>query len=199
MGADGTTTQPARGPGATNQTVGASWDDGNVLPPIKETLMSDFPFTSTDENGLRSDDASLPDRARELITIGETAIARENPQALLAYFHPDYRFHGPGGAEFDREAVWGYFAACRAAFDSFSVTRQTIISDGQFHLAARTRFSGRFVRAFTGFGGEPIRPNGHHVEYSLINIFRFAPNGQLIEEWVEYDPSAFLTQLTAQD
>ncbi len=67
------------------------------------------------------------------------------------------------------------------------------------HLAARTRFSGRFVRAFTGFGGEPIRPNGHHVEYSLINIFRFAPNGQLIEEWVEYDPSAFLTQLTAQD
>ena len=34
---------------------------------------------------------------------------------------------------------------------------------------------------------------------TLINIFRFAPNGQLIEEWVEYDPSAFLTQLTAQD
>ncbi len=159
--------------------------------------MSNFSFTKTDENNLRQDDLTLSDRARELIRIGDVAIARENPQALMTYFHPDYRFHGPGGAELDRDALWAYFAACRDAFDEFSVTRQSVVSDGADHIAARTKFAGVFVRPFAGLGGDPIQPNGRHVEYELINIFRFASNGQLVEEWVQYDSQAFVAQLTA--
>jgi predicted ester cyclase len=114
---------------------------------------------------------------------------------MTAFFHPELRFHGPGGAELGREQLWDYFAACRAAFDDFTVTRQTLISDGGVHLAARTRFAGRFARPFTGLGDGPIQPNGKRIGYRPINIFRYAPNGQLIEEWVQYDAQAFVDQL----
>lgn len=154
-----------------------------------------FPFARTDEADLSADDETLPQRARDLIRIGEIGIAREDKAAMTAFFHPEFRFHGPSGAELGREQLWDYFAACRAAFDDFTVTRQTLISDGGVHLAARTRFAGRFARAFTGLGDGPIQPNGKRIEYRPINIFRYAPNGQLIEEWVQYDAQAFVDQL----
>jgi predicted ester cyclase len=156
--------------------------------------MSNFPFTRTDERELRSDDARLSERARALIRVGESGIATENPASLAAYFHPDFRFHGPA-AELNREQLWRYFAACRAAFDDFTVTRQTILSDGGDHLAARTRFAGVFARPFTGLPDGPLKPNGKSFEYRPINIFRYAPNGQLIEEWVQYDVQGFVDQL----
>lgn len=156
----------------------------------------DFPFTKTDEQALRADDTDLSDRARALIRIGEDGIARENAAALDAFFHPDFRFHGPS-SELNREQLWSYFAACRNAFDDFSVTRQTILSDGGDHLAARTRFSGVFTRTFNGSPNAPIAPNGKRVEYRPINVFRYAPNGQLIEEWVQYDVRGFMDQLRA--
>ena len=154
-----------------------------------------YPVALTDENSLSADDPRLPPRARELIRIGEVGIARENPAALAAFFHPDFRFHGPRGAELNREQLWAYFSACRAAFDEFTVTRQTLISDGGDYIAARTRFAGKFVRPFTGAREGRIEPNGRPFEYRPINIFRYAPNGQLIEEWVQYDVEGFLSQL----
>jgi predicted ester cyclase len=153
-----------------------------------------FAFGRTDENNLSADDASLPRRTRELIRVGD-AIAGGDEAALAAFFHPQFRFHGPGGAELDREQLWGYFAACRAAFDDFSVTRQTLVSDGGDYIAARTRFAGVFARTFTGSPEGAIEPNGKPVGYRVVNIFRYAANGQLIEEWVQYDPAAFLAQL----
>ena len=35
--------------------------------------------------------------ARELISIGDEAIAKEDDAKLRAYFWEDYVFHGPGG------------------------------------------------------------------------------------------------------
>jgi predicted ester cyclase len=165
-------------------------------PGQQETSMSNFAFTKTSETGLRSDDARLSERARALIRVGENGIATENADALRAYFHPDFRFHGPG-AELNREQLWSYFAACRAAFDDFTVTRQTILSDGGDHLAARTRFAGVFARPFTSLPDGPLEPNGKPFEYRPVNIFRFASNGQLIEEWVQYDVQGFVDQLRA--
>lgn len=152
-----------------------------------------FPFTETDEVALRADDPGLSDRARQLIRIGDVGIVQGDAAALDAFFHPDFRFHGPRG-ELDRQQLFDYFAACRAAFDSFAVTRQAIVSDGGLHLAARTRFAGVFARPFSG-AGDPITPNGKPFEYRLINIFRYAPDGQLAEEWAQYDVQAFLDQL----
>jgi predicted ester cyclase len=154
-----------------------------------------FPFGRTDENGLSADDESLPRRARELIRIGKIGIAKEDRAAMEAFFHPQFRFHGPGGAESNREQLWDYFAACRAAFDDFAVTRQAVVSDGGDYQASRTRFVGLFARTFTGSREGALEPNGKRFEYRVVNIFRYAPNGRLLEEWVQYDVGAFLAQL----
>lgn len=155
----------------------------------------DFPFGRTDEKDLSASDTSLSPRIRTLIRIGEDGIARENQSAADAFFHPHFRFHGPGGAELDREGLWAYFAACRAAFDEFTVTRQAVVSNGVDYVACRTRFAGQFVRPFTGVPGERIEPNGRPFEYRPINIFRYTSDGRLAEEWVQYDVAAFLAQL----
>lgn len=69
------------------------------------------------------------------------------------------------------------------------------MSDGGDHLATRTRFAGTFARPFAGAPDAVILPNGRPFEYRLINIFRYASDGRLAEEWVQCDPAAFLAQL----
>lgn len=154
-----------------------------------------FPLGRTDEHDLSATDLSLPPRVRALIRVGEDGIAHEDAAALRAFFHPDYRFHGPGGAELDREGLWAYFARCRAAFEPFAVTRQAVVTDGGDYVACRTRFMGRFVRPFAASPRERLEPNGRDFEYRLINIFRYAPDGRLAEEWAQYDVGAFMDQL----
>lgn len=159
---------------------------------------SNLAFGRTDEGNLNADDASLPQRARDLIRIGMDGIARENAGAMAAFFHPEFRFHGPGGAESNREQLWAYFAACRAAFDDFTVTRQALVSDGGDHMATRTRFAGIFARPLTASPVGTLQPNGKRFGYNLVNIFRYAADGRLAEEWVQYDMLDFLAQLQAR-
>src|SRR6201988_654288 len=85
--------------------------------------------------------------ARDLIRIGDQAIAREDDAALRAYFTQDYVFHGPGG-DLSFDQLRAYFASLRAAFSYLRLVREQIIVDGSF-LAARTTFSGDFTRVFT--------------------------------------------------
>ena len=147
------------------------------------------------EANLSADDATLTQRARELIRIGESGIATENPEALEKFFHPDFRFHGPDGGSNTREEVWSIFAAYRAAFDDFKCTRQQIFSDGGAYVAARTTFSGVFAHPLTMPPVGRIEPHGGPVSYTIINIFRYAPDGRLIEEWAQYDSMLFLESL----
>jgi predicted ester cyclase len=144
---------------------------------------------------LQANDANLSARARELIRIGEIGIAREDQAALAKFFHPEFRFHGPEEATLTREQLWDYFAACRAAFDDFSVTRQQIFSDGEDYVAARTTFLGIFARPFTASPLGTIQPHGNRVFYKINNVFRYAADGSLIEEWAQYDSRLFLHRL----
>lgn len=157
----------------------------------KDTIMSD----NIPEPNLRADDPDLSPRIRELIRIGEIGIARENRAAMARFFHPDFRFHGPDAGTLTREQLWDYFAACRAAFDDFAVTRQQVFSDGGDHLAARTTFSGVFVRPFTASPVGTLQPTGKPVFYKINNVFRYAADGTLIEEWAQYDSRLFLERL----
>lgn len=144
---------------------------------------------------LSEDDEQLSHRARELIRIGRVAIANEDPVAAEAFFHPDFRFHGPDEGDLTREQLWAYFAACRAAFDDFSVTRQQIFSDVGDMLAARTTFRGIFARPFTASPLGTLQPHGGVIWYKINNVFRYASNGKLIEEWAQYDSRLFLERL----
>jgi hypothetical protein len=138
------------------------------------------------EPNLSADDPSLSQRARELIRIGEVGIARENEAEMKKFFHPDFRFYGPDGGELTREGLWEFFAACRAAFDDFAVTRQQIFEGGQY-VGARTTFSGIFRRPFTASPIGTIQPSGKPMFFNINNVFGYAPDGTLIREWAQYD------------
>jgi predicted ester cyclase len=139
--------------------------------------------------GFKSD-SSL---ARDLIRIGNEAIAREDAPALRAYFREDYVFHGPG-ADLGFDELSAYFASLRAAFSGLRLVREQIIVEGNF-LAARTTFSGDFTGRFTYSPIGPVEPTGQQVEWEVLGIFRYDDEGQLAEEWVQTDYRSFLTKL----
>ena len=131
--------------------------------------------------------------ARDLIRIGDQAIAREDDAALRAYFAADYVFHGPG-ADLSFDQLRAYFASLRAAFSDLRIVREQIIVDGNF-LAARTTFSGDFTGVFTYSPIGPVEPTGQHLEWEVIGIFRYDDEGRAAEEWVQTDYRSFLTKL----
>lgn len=130
--------------------------------------------------------------ARDLIRIGE-AIAREDDAKLRAYFAEDYVFHGPGG-DLSFDQLRAYFASLRAAFSDLRIVREQIIADGDL-LAARNTFSGDFTGVFTSSPIGPVEPTGQHLEWEVINNFRYHYDGRLAEEWAQTDYRSFLTKL----
>jgi predicted ester cyclase len=131
--------------------------------------------------------------ARGLIRIGDEAIALEDDAKLRDYYSQDYVFHGPGG---DRgfDELRAYFASLRAAFTNLRIVREQIIADGRF-LAARNTFSGDFTGVFTSSPIGPVEPTGQHLEWEVINTFRYDDDGRLSEEWVQTDYRSFLAML----
>jgi predicted ester cyclase len=82
----------------------------------------------------------------------------------------------------------------RAAFSSLRIVREQIIAYGRF-LAARNTFSGDFTHVFKSSPIGPVKPTGQHVEWEVINTFRYDGDERLAEEWVQTDYRSFLTKL----
>jgi predicted ester cyclase len=131
--------------------------------------------------------------ARDLIRIGDEAVAREDDAALRAYFSEDYVFHGPGG-DLSFDQLRAYFASLRAAFSDLRLVREQIIVDDNF-LAARTTFSGDFTAVFAYSPIGPAEPTGQHLEWEVIGIFKYDDEGRLAEEWVQTDYRSFVAKL----
>ena len=131
--------------------------------------------------------------ARDLIRIGNEAIAREDARALRSYFREDYVFHGPG-ADLGFDELSAYFASLRAAFGGLRLVREQVIVDGNF-LAARTTFSGDFTGLFTYSPIGPVEPTGQHLEWEVIGTFRYDDERRLAEEWVQTDYRGLLVKL----
>jgi len=83
------------------------------------------------------------------------------------------------------------FASLRAASSNLRIVREQIIADGRF-LAARITFSGTFTSVFTSSPIGPVEPTGQHVEWEVINTFRY-DDGRLAEEWVQTGQGSSVT------
>jgi hypothetical protein len=83
------------------------------------------------------------ERVSGLVRIGEKELTGEVEAAVDAYVAPDFRFHGPDGREWDYQALKGYFAALRAAFDDLTITRGIVVVEGD-HVACQTTIVGTF-------------------------------------------------------
>ena len=142
--------------------------------------------------GFRSDQQL----ARDLIRIGDEAIARENDPMLRDYYAANYVLHLPR-VDLDFEALRGYFASLRAAFTDLRLTREQIVVEG-LDVAARTIFSGTFTGAFTQSPVGPMEPHGKPVTWQVMNMFRYDADSRLAEEWVQTDPSILVEKLQAR-
>jgi len=60
---------------------------------------------------------------------------------------------------------------------------------------ARNTFSGDLTGVFTYSPIGPVEPTRHHLEWGLINTFRYHNDGRLAEGWVQTDYRSFLTKL----
>jgi predicted ester cyclase len=133
--------------------------------------------------------------AAGLVRIGEEAVAKSNDALFYDYYTDDYQLHSPAG-NFDRDEIRTYFAALRESFTDFTISRAQILVDGNF-VTARTMMAGRFDKEFAYTPIGTVQPNGQHVQWELINIFRYTDGGRLAEEWVQTDTYDFLRQLGA--
>ena len=141
---------------------------------------------------------AIPDRdslANGLVSIGEEAVAKSNDALFYDYYTDDYQLHSPAG-NFNRDEIRGYFAALRDSFTDFTISRAQVLVDGNF-VTARTVMAGRFDEEFAYTPLGTVKPNGRHVQWELINIFRYTDEGRLSEEWVQTDTYDFLRQLGA--
>src|SRR6201984_3737148 len=135
--------------------------------------------------------------ARDLIRIGDEAIAREDEAKLRAYFAEDYVFHGPG-SELGFDELSAYFASLRDAFSDLRLVREQIVVDDGF-LAARTTFCGDFPGVFTYSPIGPVEPTGEHLEWEVIGIFRYDDDGRLAEEGGQTDYRRVFTKLRVSE
>jgi predicted ester cyclase len=131
--------------------------------------------------------------ARDLIRIGDEAIARDNDAMLRDYFAANYVLHLPR-VDLGFEALRSYFASLRAAFTDLRLVREQIIVEG-LHVAARTTFSGVFTDVFTQSPAGPLEPHGKPVVWEVMNMFRYNADLRLAEEWVQTDPSILVERL----
>jgi len=141
---------------------------------------------------------STPDRgslAEGLVVIGEEAVAKSNDGLFYDYYTADYQLHSPAG-QFNREEIRAYFAALRESFTDFTIKRAQVLVDGNF-VSARTVMAGRFDKEFAYTPIGTVQPNGQHVQWELINIFRYTDDGRLVEKWVQTDTYDLLRQLGA--
>jgi predicted ester cyclase len=133
--------------------------------------------------------------AEGLVVIGEEAVAKSNDGLFYDYYTDDYQLHSPAG-QFNREEIRTYFAALRESFTDFTIRRAQILVEGNF-VSARTVMAGRFDKEFSYTPIGTVQPNGQHVQWELINIFRYTEDGRLVEEWVQTDTYDLLRQLGA--
>ncbi|THF69573.1 ester cyclase [Deinococcus sp. Arct2-2] len=166
-----------------------------ALPSSLAQTATPTPALPTQQN------APLKQRTRAeivqgLIRIGEQAIVRQDDAALDAYFSKDFVFHGPLG-DLNLPALKKFWAASRAAFSEYTITRGRIVVEGDF-VASQTTFSGVFEREFTQSPVGALPPTGKRFTQNIINIFRYDKDGRLAEEWVQYDVRDYLRQLGAE-
>jgi predicted ester cyclase len=137
---------------------------------------------------------SREEHVARLVRAGELEVAGADQDEIDAYFSPDFTFHGPGGWEADYAGLTAYFESWRHAFDNRTITRGIVLVEGD-HIACQTTMEGDFVREFTQSPVGPLPPNGRHVVFELMNIFRYDDEGRIADEWVQIDNHALLEQL----
>jgi serine phosphatase RsbU (regulator of sigma subunit) len=106
-----------------------------------------------------------------------------------------YIAHQPNGSVLERgpEDVKRFLSEFHAAFPDFHTTIEDQIAEGD-RVMTRYRWRGTHGGEFRG-----IAPTGEEVEINGIGIFRFSPEGKVVESWDSYDQFSLMRQRYEQE
>src|SRR5215213_9450781 len=101
-----------------------------------------------------------------------------------------YIAHQPDGSMLERapEDVKRFQREWRSAFPDIRISIEDQIADGD-KLVSRITIRGTYQREFRG-----IAPTGKKIELQGVTIFRFSPEGKVVETWDYYDQLSLLRQ-----
>jgi steroid delta-isomerase-like uncharacterized protein len=106
-----------------------------------------------------------------------------------------YVAHQPDGSTLERgpEDVKRFVSEFRSAFPDFRISIEEQIAEGD-KVVNRITFRGTHQREWRG-----MAPTGKEVEINGINIFRFSPDGKVVESWDAYDQLRVMRQSIEQE
>jgi len=106
-----------------------------------------------------------------------------------------YLAHQPDGSVLERgpEDVKRFMAEFRRAFSGFHSSVEDQIAEGD-RVMTRWTMRGIHESEFRG-----IAPTGEEVEINGIGIFRFSPEGKVVESWDSYDQLGMMRQRYEQE
>ena len=119
--------------------------------------------------------------------------ARGNLDVADQVFAEDYERHDlrAGDPAPGPEGQKQIAAAFRAAFPDLIWNVDFILGDGEY-VAGRWTAAGTHLGSWAG-----VEPTGRSMEFSGINVFRFA-NGKVVESWNHPDDLGLMEQLGAR-
>ena len=104
-----------------------------------------------------------------------------------------YRAHPPDGSVLERgpEDVKRFMGEFREGFPDFHSTIEDMVAEGDKVVSSWT-MRGTHQGEFRG-----IAPTGKQIAVTGIGIFRFSPEGKVIESWDNFDQLGMMRQLGA--
>jgi serine phosphatase RsbU (regulator of sigma subunit) len=106
-----------------------------------------------------------------------------------------YHAHQPGGLVLERgpEDVKRFNGEFRSAFHNFRLSIDEQIAEGD-KVVSRITVRGTHQREFRG-----MAPTGKEIELKGITIFRFSPEGKVVETWDSYDQLSLMRHSVEQE
>src|SRR5918999_6072987 len=106
-----------------------------------------------------------------------------------------YIAHQPDGSTLERgpEDVKRFIGEFRSAFPDLRISIDEQIAEGD-KVVNRVTFRGTHQREFRG-----MAPTGREIEVNGITIFRFSPEGKVVESWDSYDQLRMMRQSIEQE
>src|SRR5918992_224900 len=106
-----------------------------------------------------------------------------------------YLAHQPDGSTLERgpEDVKRFVGEFHEAFPNFQSTLEDQIAEGD-KVVTRWRLRGTHQGEFRG-----VAPTGMEMEINGIGIFRFSPDGKVVESWDSYDQLNLMRQSIEQE
>jgi serine phosphatase RsbU (regulator of sigma subunit) len=118
-----------------------------------------------------------------------------NLELVDEIFEQRYISHQPDGSTLERgpEDVKRFHREFHSAFSDFHLSIEDQIAEGD-KVVSRYTMRGIHQRQF-----RDMAPTGKEVELKAVTIFRFSPEGKVVETWDSYDQLSLMRQSTEQE